>query len=600
MSCGVRGVFARRDGRWVLENESELSVLVGLGANREGVNRLRAMEAALNAGTAGPGDLARLSRCLQALADSLAEDEEVCWALVPEDLMGAVTVACAHWDHEKGAEWLCWVLAGRLDSNLTDAWHVKAGWMCWEALLEDRPPRAWWPATGWLERLDSGFWDRIASHPDPEVRATNEASNPSTTPSRLRSLGASRQEEILDLVASHPRACAKQLLEIAGTTRGMHAELLWRTAQNKSAPRLVLDRIASDSFYRKDGSFDHYIAKEAITRAKWLVAQNPNTSPNTLTRLSRSEDTAVRSWVATHPSTPEPALERLAADQQWQVRMPVAWNPSTPNSLLVRLASDRRCEVRAAAASNPKLPEKLLELLARDRTITVRAAAASNPKLPEKLLELLARDRHMRVRRSVLWRGGLSPEMLAGFAADPDPWIRRCAAGNRFTPADALALIADEADEDVFETLAANPNTPPATLLRLARSENAQTRLDVAGNPSAPPEALELLANDRYWLTREHTAANPVTPSAVLERLSASPSRFVRAAVAANPATPARLVEQLALDGCYCVFTAAAGGLAEHRDSAAAGGAQPPQGRIYRASSAPAHTEAAEAAAHLG
>ena len=31
MCGGVRGIFARRDGRWVLENESELSVLVGLG-----------------------------------------------------------------------------------------------------------------------------------------------------------------------------------------------------------------------------------------------------------------------------------------------------------------------------------------------------------------------------------------------------------------------------------------------------------------------------------------------------------------------------------------------------------------------------------------
>ena len=69
-SCGVNGMFARIDGRWVLENDSELAVLAGLGGSHEGVARLRAMVAALGAGAAGPGDLARLSRSLQALAEA--------------------------------------------------------------------------------------------------------------------------------------------------------------------------------------------------------------------------------------------------------------------------------------------------------------------------------------------------------------------------------------------------------------------------------------------------------------------------------------------------------------------------------------------------
>ena len=204
VSGGVRGVFARRDGRWVLENESELSVLVGLGANREGMSRLRAMAAALNAGVAGPGDLARLGGCLRSLAESYV----VFWVRVPEDLMAAVTVACAHWDHQAAEEWLCWALAQRLAGNLSDALEVEAGWLSWDAWYEERPPHTWWRGTGWMEELDSSFWDRLASHENPRVRAALEASDPSTGPSQLQALVASSDSrlEVLDMVASHPRA----------------------------------------------------------------------------------------------------------------------------------------------------------------------------------------------------------------------------------------------------------------------------------------------------------------------------------------------------------------------------------------------------------
>lgn len=558
-ACGVKGVFARKDGRWVLENASELAMLEALGGSQEGSARLRAMAATLDAGVAGPGDLVRLSKCLQALTDA----EEVCWANVPKDLMAAVTVACTHWDHEAAVEWICWVLAARLDDNLTDAWDVEAGWLCWTAKQEDRYPRTWWRTTGWLDGLDSEFWEHLASNQSPLVLAASEVSNPKARPSLLqqyaRNYAQSKHWGILDLIASHPRASARQLLALAANRRPK--VLLWRTVQNLSAPRRVLDRICSDSF----GATRSYHDME---RAVWLVAQHPNTSGRTLGQLALSEGAAIRSWVAIHPKTPLWALDCLAGDEEPYVRGGVGGNPSTPRRLLVRLASDRLSEIRAAAGSNPALPARLLRKLACDRTIRVREAVALNDKLPGELIEELARDQHWKVRRAVSWRRDLPPEILARFAIDPHPWIRRCAASDPATPPDALALIAEAADQDVYEWLDANPNTPPPVLLELAQSKNSNTRNQVAENPSAPTEALDLLGEDSDWRVRESTAANPAAPLAVLERLAADRHRFVRSMVAANPAAPFWLVEQLAEDQCYCVFAAAADALDKRRSQA--------------------------------
>ena len=305
--CGVKGLFARKDAWWILENESELSVLVGLGANRENVTLLQAMVPVLSAGVAGPGDLDNLSRRLQ----SVAEADEVCWVYVPEDLMAAVTVACAHWDHEAAHQWLCWALTERLEENLSGPLGVEAGWLCWEALYDNRRAETWWRGTGWMKRLDREFWDRLANHENPLVRAANMASNPKTTSSQLESLAASGEEEILDLVASHPKAPAKVLLDLADLEKGRPVKLMWRAAQNLSAPKRVLERLASEALSRCEYSKDH-TSQSALemTMAQCLLAQNTNTPPRALTRLSRSEDAAVLSYVACNPNTPHQTMER--------------------------------------------------------------------------------------------------------------------------------------------------------------------------------------------------------------------------------------------------------------------------------------------------
>ena len=132
---GARGVFAPDgSGVWRLANGGELAVLEGLGGSKDGVALLRALDEALAAGLAGPGDLRLLVRCFDLLDNysvrywaSAADD------LVADDLVPAMTAVCAAWDSHAAAEWLCWALAAPLQDNLARSWWVGAGWECWEA-----------------------------------------------------------------------------------------------------------------------------------------------------------------------------------------------------------------------------------------------------------------------------------------------------------------------------------------------------------------------------------------------------------------------------------------------------------------------------------
>ena len=575
---GVRGVFAPSDdGVWGLANEVELSVLEGLGGPTDGIGRLRGMGEALAARVAGPGDLVLLGRCLRSVAGSC----QVFEAEVPAEMAAAVTAVCAVWDHPNAVEWLCWALAARLEDNLSGAWGVGAGWQGWEAHMADRRLRAAYEGGGTVEGLGDRFWLRVGSHPDPQVRACAQAADPAAGRAVLARLAeGSQPAEVLDIVASHPRTPASALLGVCDAGRLQHP---WRVAQNNSAPRRVLDKIAGGL---GAGGWD-----AALLRACWLVAQNPAASRRTLWKLACGDDGAVRSWVAVHPRAGRRALRRLALDEMWWVRQCAAGNPNTPRKALERLCADRRREVRAAAAANPNLPRRLLERLARDRSLVVRAAAAENPDLSDRLVERLASDEHWRVRWHAAMRDGLAENVLRALAGDPHRRVRRMAAQHPACPPDALRQLAADEDRRTHGFAAENPACPPDAIGALARSTAALTRWHAAANPSCPPDALrqlaadgdsrirreaaqnpacppdtlDRLASDERPGTRQAAAANPSCPPDALDRLASDGARFVRAVVAANPSTPDRLCERLAGDGRHVVFSAARKTLAERR-----------------------------------
>ena len=503
------------------------------------------------AGAAGPGDLVRLGRCLR----SVAEADEVCWARVPPDLAAAVTVACAWWGSWKAGQWLCWVLSARLEENLSEALGVGAGWLGWAMWSQQRPPRAWWYGTGWMERLGGEFWEKAGSFPDQMVRAAVEASDPDTSPARLRELWRSEDLLVLDLLASHPRTPARVLKGLCDFR--LRHQQVWRVAQNTSAPPRVLDWLSKAE--------PHPFAEWKVARTQWLLAQHPNTPPAALARLSRCGSGLVLSWVASHPNAGRRTLERLAGDERWWVRRPIGWNPSAPDRLIGRLAGDPRREVRAAVAARQGLHGDLLDRLASDRSIVVRASAAGNPDLPKRLVEQLGEDPHPRVRRVIAWREGAPAEVLALLGEDPDRWVKMNVGTNPSTPKKAVARLVADPDERVQSMAAEHPGVPVGALRRLARSKDAHLRWCAAINCSTPADVLERLAQDEDPEIKETAARNPNTPQPALVRLAVDPDRCVRAATAENPAAPIWLIKQLEEDDCAWVFTTAAEALAERR-----------------------------------
>jgi hypothetical protein len=95
---------------------------------------------------------------------------------------------------------------------------------------------------------------------------------------------------------------------------------------------------------------------------KLELAQNPNTSQETLQVLATDEYSSVRYWVAENPNTPLEFLKVLATDKNWGVRRGVARNPNTPQELLQVLATDEDCYLRYWAKNNPNYKKQTLEL----------------------------------------------------------------------------------------------------------------------------------------------------------------------------------------------------------------------------------------------
>jgi len=118
------------------------------------------------------------------------------------------------------------------------------------------------------------------------------------------------------------------------------------------------------------------------TNNKLLVAGNPNTSIETLTRLAQDQHVWVRQGIAWNPNTPVETLTRLAQDQDVGVRYQAATNPNTLIETLTKLAQDQNALVRRKVATNPNTPPEVLVQLLTDQTPDIRKAALDNPSLP--------------------------------------------------------------------------------------------------------------------------------------------------------------------------------------------------------------------------
>ena len=96
---------------------------------------------------------------------------------------------------------------------------------------------------------------------------------------------------------------------------------------------------------------------------KLALAQNPNTSPESLQTLATDENSDVRYWVATNPNTPAEVLQTLATDEDSSVRCCVAENPNTSSETLKTLATDEYSYVRWYVGRNTNATELIRRLV---------------------------------------------------------------------------------------------------------------------------------------------------------------------------------------------------------------------------------------------
>jgi hypothetical protein len=130
---------------------------------------------------------------------------------------------------------------------------------------------------------------------------------------------------------------------------------------------------------------------DSVLQVRKVVAGNPNTPRQVLTRLACDQASEIRRCVALNPKTPIDVLRRLAVDPIGEVRLAIAENPNVPTEVLISLAADSDGDVRYGVAENPHMPEDVLFKLTMDENPYVRCRAM-------KTLQMLAPDAQTRLK----------------------------------------------------------------------------------------------------------------------------------------------------------------------------------------------------------
>jgi hypothetical protein len=136
------------------------------------------------------------------------------------------------------------------------------------------------------------------------------------------------------------------------------------------------------------------------------IASNPDTKPDVLVDLSKSEDKYIRAAVASNVNCPIDVMSELSRDMAEIVVGGLAENTSTPVELLETIFE--HCGghyTYQALGGNPRLPVALLKVLVgvdEDGELNfpdeIRLSVAGNPSTPKEILEILINDDDVNVR----------------------------------------------------------------------------------------------------------------------------------------------------------------------------------------------------------
>ena len=303
---------------------------------------------------------------------------------------------------------------------------------------------------------------------------------------------SSGDPSVLAFVASNPSTATGTLHLLYDSTDDEDVRMM--LAKNPNTPQDDLDALSRTPAHSK-GIPENY--------NEYLVSMNTGISTETLHRLARSSDPAVRANTAGWHSDPD-VLHELVNDGNPQIRAMSARNPSISVEDLRTLALDDNPGVLAAVVSNHSTPttsisEALNTMRAQVRTAEPRfrkefrqdaarvfAEAARNPSTPpDAIRRALKNDpsskRLQRDGANLPWRTRVN-------LVNDEDRIRSAIAVNPSTPTDLLDELShpDMTHCSLAKPLASNPSTGDEALRRIAESSDPRILLIIAKRSPRP------------------------------------------------------------------------------------------------------------------
>lgn len=268
-----------------------------------------------------------------------------------------------------------------------------------------------------------------------------------------------------------------------------------------------------------------------------ILANNPNTSPQILSKLAEHPIGGVRVLVASNYNITQNTLDNLIEDRNPEVRTAALANPKLDSILreqlanldnpnlssqdLLELANSKYTAVRAKVVQHPNVDASILKKLAYDKII-VRLAVAKHPKTPTDILTKFINHPDRRLPLAVAQNSGADKDLLIQLATQP-----AADGGFHFNPLNLAA---------VKSLLTQEPEAAIPFLDRCLKFPNRPSfsRFLVLMNPRIPSSFLARYYKSWFWAERFAIAQNPNTTRDICQQLTQDPNRIVRAAARDN------------------------------------------------------------------
>jgi hypothetical protein len=270
---------------------------------------------------------------------------------------------------------------------------------------------------------------------------------------------------------------------------------------------------------------------------QYLLATNPETTPEILRELSQSDDRAIRQAVAGNPNVPIELLWELNQEFPYEIlanpafifltmedQRLLASNPETAPGCLRELSYHSDPLIAGTVAQNPNTPTDSLRTLIRDYPHEI----CTNPILPIILLEY------------PFWLCSIEPEDFV------------CILNNPEVPEILLEALQDSCLTTKQYLVRKHPEVLLLHLQKLRFDQQLYLAKSRRGKRSI--HLLKKLANntvpDANWHIRicQAVARNPGTPEQLLSQLADSPYKAVRVNVARHQHLTKLLLIKLAID----------------------------------------------------